>query len=358
MAKMNICRMRLVVMLISAFACGTAWAMADVIERPGILSARAAQSLLLAVSRAGHRLVAVGERGIVLLSDDNGKSWRQARVPVSLTLTSVHFSDERDGWATGHSGVLLHTTDGGETWSKTLDGFQIAKIVLAAELAKGAAAEPGQLADAQRLVADGPDKPLLDVWFLSPQQGFVAGAYGLFLRTDDGGKTWSPWQTRLQNLQGRHLTRIASINGELFLIGEQGAAYLSADDGNTFKELKSPYRGTFFGVVALSADDVVIYGLRGNAFRVGRHGTEWTKLVTPTPVTYSASVRLASGETIIASQTGDLLRSVDGGASLAPGEVSIHTLTAAITEAADGTLVVAGRGISRLFLGTASGGTR
>ena len=350
MPKLISQRMRLVAALISMLGCGTAWALVDVVDRPSITSERAAQSLLLAVTRAGHRLVAVGERGIALLSDDNGKSWRQARVPVSVTLTSVRFVDEKDGWITGHSGVLLHTTDGGETWSKRLDGSAVAMIVLDAELAKGAAAEPAQIAEARRLVADGPDKPLLDVCFLSQHVGFVVGAYGLFLRTEDGGKTWSPWQSRLQNLKGRHLTRIASLSRELYLVGEQGVAYLSTDAGNTFKELKSPYRGSFFGVVALSSDEVVIYGLRGNAFRVGRHGGKWTKLTSPVPVTYAASTRLASGETIIASQTGDLLRSADGGASLVPAQAPIHTLTAAIAEAADGSLIVAGRGISRLFL--------
>jgi photosystem II stability/assembly factor-like uncharacterized protein len=335
--------------LISALACGAAWGLPDVLDRPSIASERAAHSLLLAVARAGHRLVAAGERGIVVLSDDDGKSWRQARVPVSLTLTSVDFVSEREGWATGHAGVLLHTADGGESWSKRLDGTAVAKIVLDAQLAKGATADPGQLAEAQRLVADGPDKPLLHVCFTSQQTGFVGGAYGLFLRTDDGGKTWSPWQERLANLRGRHLTHIASVSSGLYVVGEQGVAYFSADGGTTFKELKSPYRGTFFGVAALTDDDVVIYGLRGNAFRVGHQGAQWTKLTTPTPVSYSASTRLASGETIVASQTGDLLRSAEGGNQLVPLHVPTRTLTAAVAEAADGALIIAGRGITRLF---------
>ena len=349
-------RLHLVAALISTLAGGTAWALADVIDRPSIVSERAAQSLLLAVTRAGHRLVAVGERGIVLLSDDNGKSWRQARVPVSLTLTSVHFVSERMGWATGHAGVLLQTADGGETWSRRLDGSQVAQIVLDAELAKGATADPAQLAEAKRLVADGPDKPLLDVLFLSPQVGFVAGAYGLLLRTDDDGKTWSPWQARLPNLQGRHLNRMASVNGVLYVVGEQGAAYLSVDGGNSFKELKSPYRGTFFGVVGVSSEEVIIHGLRGNAYRVSRHGTEWAKLATPAPVTYSASVRLASGQAILASQTGDLLRTADGVRSLVPLPATTRSLVAAVAEAADGAIVVAGRGVSRFTTGGAPGG--
>ena len=348
-------RARYVAALLTALVCSTAWAVVDVIDRPSISSKRADHSLLLAVTRAGHRLVVAGERGIVLLSDNNGESWRQAMVPVSVTLTSVHFLNERDGWITGHSGILLHTADAGETWSKTLDGSQIAQTVLNAELER--AAGPGQLAEARRLVADGPDKPLLDVCFLSQQRGFIIGAYGVFLRTEDGGATWLPWQTRLQNLNGRHLTRVASIDGELYVVGEQGAAYLSRDNGNTFAELQSPYRGTFFGVASVGPDSVVIYGLRGNAFRVDRHGTEWKRLATPTAATYSASARLASGRTVIASQTGDLLRIADSGTALVPIQVPTRTLTAAIAVATDGTLIVAGRGIFR-FPANVDGGSR
>ncbi|MBI5444053.1 MAG: glycosyl hydrolase, partial [Deltaproteobacteria bacterium] len=109
----------------------------DLLDRPATVSGRALRSVQLAVARAGKRLVSVGERGTVLLSDDDGRTWRQAKVPVSLTLTCVCFASERSGWAAGHSGVVLRTSDGGETWVKQLDGRQAAQIELAA--AKAAA---------------------------------------------------------------------------------------------------------------------------------------------------------------------------------------------------------------------------
>src|SRR5690606_9884464 len=107
-------------------------------------SARAQHSLQLAVSRAGNRLVAVGERGVVLLSDDDGRNWHQAEnVPVSVTLTDVHFVSATHGWAVGHSGVVLHSADGGETWQRQLDGNQAAKIILEDARQRAAAGEAG-----------------------------------------------------------------------------------------------------------------------------------------------------------------------------------------------------------------------
>jgi photosystem II stability/assembly factor-like uncharacterized protein len=76
-----------------------------------------AKALMLHAARAGKRLVAVGEYGIVIVSDDSGQSWRQAgSVPTRTTLTSVYFVDERQGWAVGHGGVVLASEDGGDTW--------------------------------------------------------------------------------------------------------------------------------------------------------------------------------------------------------------------------------------------------
>ena len=92
----------------------------------------AEHSVLLDVVKTGNRLVAVGERGVVVLSDDGGRTWRQASVSTSVTLTSVQFASLKAGWAVGHSGVVVHTEDGGETWTRQLDGRTAAKLAVEA----------------------------------------------------------------------------------------------------------------------------------------------------------------------------------------------------------------------------------
>ena len=67
-----------------------------------IESAKASRTLLLDVAHAGARLVVVGDHGHILLSDDQGKTWSQARVPTRQLLTAVFFVDEQHGWAVGH----------------------------------------------------------------------------------------------------------------------------------------------------------------------------------------------------------------------------------------------------------------
>lgn len=341
---------RISIVLLCSSAFNSAWPFADALERPAMNSKRAEKSLLLGVSRESGMLVAVGERGIVLLSEDEGRTWMQAQVPVSVTLTSVSFVGKGDGWVTGHGGVLLHTADGGKTWKKIFDGVDVAKLIFDAEVAKNGTEPTPSFVEAQRLVADGADKPLLDIRFQTPSTGFLVGAYGVFLRTQDGGKTWSPRQASLPNLQGRHLYKIEFVKDHIYIVGEQGAAYLSSDGGETFKELKSPYRGSFFGAVASHNNDIIIYGLRGNAYRVSRQGSEWVKIDALAPSSFTASKRLSSGSTIIATQNGNLLRSIEGGKSFIPMQLQDRYLISALEETTDGALIIVGRGISRVVI--------
>ena len=84
----------------------------DVLDTPSAMTPLASRSLLNGIARAGNRLVAVGARGHILYSDDEGKSWKQAKVPVSSDLTAVNFSTPQQGWAVGHDGVIVRWTEG------------------------------------------------------------------------------------------------------------------------------------------------------------------------------------------------------------------------------------------------------
>ena len=324
-----------------------------VLERPSVLSAKAVNAAMLAVTRAGDRLVAVGERGIVLLSDDSGRSWRQVVTPVRVSLTTVTFVGEKKGWAAGHLGVILHTEDGGQSWVKQLDGIQAAQLVLAAAEQR-AAAEPDPekkedlLASAQRLVKDGPDKPFLDLCFLDAHTGFVVGAFNLIFRTTDGGVTWTPWRDRVDNPMELHFYGIQAAGKVIYIAGEQGLLLRSTDDGAHFAPLASPYEGSYFGLVTDPVGDVVIFGLRGNVYRTADEGQSWEHEKTGIAAALSAGTRLADGKLILVSQAGDLLVSADGGRTFKRRPDGQPIPATDLVQAADGSLVMASlRGMHR-----------
>ncbi len=324
------------------------------LERPSLLSDKAIGAAMLAVTRAGDRLVAVGERGIVLLSDDSGRSWRQVVTPVRVSLTTVAFVGEQKGWAAGHLGVILHSEDGGESWAKQFDGIQAAALVLASA-ERRAAAEPDPsrredlLFSAQRLVEDGPDKPFLDLCFLDERTGFVVGAFNLVFRTTDGGVTWTPWQDRVENPMELHFYGIQAAGEMVYIAGEQGLLLGSTDGGTHFTTLASPYEGSYFGLTTDTAGNIVVFGLRGNVYRSGDGGQSWDPVETGIPVSLSAGVRLAGGELVLVSQAGDLLVSTDGGRSFSRRPDGRPIPATDLVQTADGGLVIASlRGMQRV----------
>lgn len=319
----------------AAFAGGSV----DVLAQPAVQGPQALRAVLQDVARAGERLVAVGERGVVLLSDDNGNSWRQATaVPVSVGLTAVQFIDARTGWAIGHAGVVLHSEDGGEHWTLQLDGKRGAAAEQQAAEASGDAA---RIAAAQRLVADGADKPLLALSFADARHGLVVGAYGLALSTADGGRSWQSEMGRLPNQRGLHLYALARQGADLYIAGEQGLLLRSRDGGAHFDALHSPYDGSYFAAAVLPSGRLLVGGLRGTLFASDDAGESFQALANPIPASLNG-IRVAGGGLLLANQAGMLLRSGLDAFAAQPLPVSDGLpLTAAIT-AADGAIVAVG----------------
>ncbi|MDD2058680.1 YCF48-related protein [Pseudomonas sp. GD03860] len=331
---------------------GTAQASAyvDVLDLPAMPSALAPNSALRDIARAGARLVAVGPRGHILYSDDLGSHWQQARVPVSADLNAVSFPTPQLGWAVGNDGVILHSRDGGLTWEKQLDGRVLGDQVLAWYRTQ-AQANPNDerwaawVGEGERLVAEGADKPLLDVWFSDAGHGFAVGVFNLLLYTADGGRHWTPWLERTDNPQALHLTSLAPVGDALYITGEQGLLLKLGDDGQHFTRLDTPYAGTYFGAIG-KPGVLLAYGLRGHVYRSLDAGQHWQ----PVPTHLATSVTAASvdsrGQFWLSSQAGDLLVSRDDGASFQRVEqASRAPVSATLFDSAADLVLVGDRGV-------------
>lgn len=323
---------------------------ADVLDAPARMSALASRSLLQGVTRAGARLVAVGPRGHVVTSDDGGATWTQAQVPVSTDLTAVHFIDANHGWAVGHDGVVLHSADGGKSWRLELDGRK-ANDLLVTAMERSLAARPGSeetrrlLAEAMRYREQGPDKPLLDVWFANANEGWVVGAYNLIFRTGDGGATWEPWFDRTDNPKLFNLHSIRPAAGGLFIAGEGGLLMKLDAAGERFNAVSLPYTGGLFGV-ADAHGAVLAFGLRGNVFRSEDGGAHWSKVDAGLAATVVAATRTARGETMLADAGGRVRATDDGGRTFRSLTLPTTVPLTGLAETGDGKLALTGpRGV-------------
>lgn len=272
---------------------------------------------LMAITHAGARLVAVGSRGMIVGSEDGGKTWTQAKVPVQTDLLAVNFPTPLEGWAVGHNGVVLHSADGGKSWVKQLDGRMAADAFKAFYTAHNtlpeAAAAVSQL---EQNYKAGPALPYLDVWFESAQIGYAVGSFGLLIATNDGGKTWEPWLHRIDNPQSLNLNAVRGIGADIYIVGERGQVYRLDRSKGRFEKTDTGYNGSFFGIVG--NDNVLIaYGLRGTVYRAtrGKAGFDrWEAVPMPNEQTISDGVAVDAGF-VLANGAGQFLSADTNGKS-------------------------------------------
>lgn len=329
----------------------------DTLDMPALTSPLASKSLLNGLAAAGKRIVAVGQRGHIVYSDDAGKTWQQARVPVSSDLVAVHFPSPQQGWAVGHDGVILHSTDAGATWTKQFDGRSLNPAVTAyyaAQLSSGLLGNNAEAAaiveGAGRLAAQGAENSFLDVWFADNQNGFVVGAFNLIFHTTDGGRTWEPWFHRTDNPNGLHLYSVRGVQGNVYITGEQGLVLKLDTAAGRFRALETPYRGTYFGVTG-GNDAVVVFGLRGNAYRSVDGGRSWQKVHTSVEEGLTGGAVDGKDRLFLVSQSGRLLVSDDGGQNFAPRKLDSVTPASAVLPVGDRAVAIAGgRGVRTQLL--------
>jgi photosystem II stability/assembly factor-like uncharacterized protein len=269
-------------------------------ERPApVVAIRPDRIILLDIDEVGGRLVAVGERGFVLFSDDQGRSWTARPTAVTRTLTGVAFRDAKMGIAVGHGGSIVRTEDAGATWSRV------------------------------EVEETGTDS-LLDVQHLDGDHFIAYGAFGLYLDSTDAGRSWQrrtilepepvpdaaasgsdAEEEYLGEPFDRHISRVIRIDSSLLLVGESGTLARSDDDGATWTRLESPYEGSWFNALRLDDGTVLVFGMRGNVYRTADFGANWEKVPLATTASLMGGVQLADGHVVLVGNTGLLALSRD-----------------------------------------------
>jgi photosystem II stability/assembly factor-like uncharacterized protein len=182
-------------------------------------------------------------------------TWIKQTSPVTTSINGLSFaSDGLNGWAVGNGGVILHTANGGTTW--TQEGIGLTT------------------------------QNLTKVEVVSSTEAYIVGYGKTFIKysTDYGqGNTaqWSNISAKLANVAPTtNLIDIHFINNNDGLIssGNTSEVYVTTDAGNSFTTRTVPNSDFLNSIWMISANEFYGGSQLGRIYRSTNSGANWTSL--------------------------------------------------------------------------------
>jgi len=301
-----------------------------------------ADSTLHDVCAVGRKCWAVGERGTILRSDDEGQTWSSRVLPADCSLRSVSFLTDKIGFVAGFAlnpftqtdqGVLLTTVDGGTTWQpmgdqQQLPGLRAVKFFdmdRGFVVATASGDQPGRLMKTEdgglswKLVkSDARAADWIDICFLRPSEGIVVGrrqSYGLL---NSGKLSVQAYPRRtMQSVNAASLTQ----DGRAWLAGDGGFLLTSTNRGIGWKVPQSGFRRNIrdvfrFRTVVHRGDQVCVAGTPASSIlRSDDAGANWTVVPCANGGSIERMVRVGTQSLLAVGSWGMIQRSDDFGRS-------------------------------------------
>ena len=231
---------------------------------------------------------ACGRKGTVLHTQDGGKTWGYQKSGTDYMLVSIYFKDPQNGWAVGEEGMILHTTDGGKIWENQKSPVPYF---------------------------------LMKVFFVTPLKGWIVTEQTHILSTEDGGKTWKV-QFKDEDFILKAVSFCDSLHG--WAVGEYGYIYYTKDGGTTWKKQAGHFEITkaadeivggnyLFDVVAVDPQTAWAVGIDGYVTKTTDGGKTWQSVATGAPKTQLFCVASDRADTILFGGNGTFLFSKDKG---------------------------------------------
>ncbi len=303
----------------------------------------AAELRSITASADGQAVWAVGHTGTILKSSDGGDTWEARTSGTAAPLVSVTFADDgRTGRAVGEGGTILKSSDGGDTWEARTSGTA-APLVSVTFVADGrtgwAVGDGGTIlkssdgGDTWEARTSGTTDRLLSVTFADDgRTGWAVGQGGTILKSSDAGDTW---EARTSGTTNRLYSVTFADDGRTgWAVGDGGTILKSSDAGDNWE---SRYTGNSLNAVTFAADGRTGWavGERGTILKSIDAGDNWESRYSGTGNSLNAVTFAADGLTGWAvGDSGAILKSTDAGDTWEPPYVGGSFNS--VTFAADG----------------------
>lgn len=217
-------------MLLATEDGGTSW---DIHSLDTTTDSGNAMLALFDVALAGERWLVVGQMGLVRYSDDRGQTWKTSESGTHERLLGVSSNEAGLAVAVGSFGTIRLSFDAGATW----EGAGIM---------------------ASEFVDEAHDPHLYDAHVTAEGTIFVIGEFGLILRSSDRGETWEAVHRGDVSLFALHMRS----DGASYAVGQNGTVLRSRDVGESWQPLETGLNANLLGVHASADGTITIPGMR------------------------------------------------------------------------------------------------
>jgi photosystem II stability/assembly factor-like uncharacterized protein len=239
---------------------------------------------------------AAGDDGLILRTDDGGRTWTTQRIATAGSINDIYFRDKEDGYILTDSRIFV-TADGGRTWRETNRFLPSAFGGATPELYSvrfaskkrgwivGSVSRRDEVVDSLVLSTDDGGaswtrqrvparEELIHLDFDGEKRGWIVGAGGVVLGTRNGGETWAR-QSSKTNATLYHVDFRNERGG--WAVGERGTILRTSDGGDNWSIVNAPLRSTLLSVQFVNEDEGWIVGRGGVILRSEDGGQTWVR---------------------------------------------------------------------------------
>lgn len=161
-------------------------------------------------------IIGVGEEGEVLRSTDSGSTWEKAVTGTRNSLRDIDIADGRHALVVG-IGTILTTHDGGATWA--LDTTTVTQVLHACSM-------------------------------VDSSIGYLAGRWGLVMRTTDGGRNWEIVPTQTSD----YITTIEFFSRDSGVFTTRFEVFTTMNGGESWSRIHGPANEQMWGASFLDIE--------------------------------------------------------------------------------------------------------
>ncbi|MEE9554345.1 MAG: YCF48-related protein [candidate division Zixibacteria bacterium] len=215
---------------------------------------------------------ASGNDGMIIHSTDGGVSWSFQPSGVGEKIRDIRMADNMNGWAVGRDGILRHTSDGGASWNHQanpavddLRGIAIFDPSTAWIVGSdGVILHTANSGASWNLQPSGTAQELEGVHFIDSQNGWACGDFGVIVKTVNGGASWQILNSGTNAI----LNDIFFVTAEIgWVVGAAGAILFTNDGGVTWEQVQTDIFATLNAVQFLNADLGFAAGSDGSVYQ-------------------------------------------------------------------------------------------